>query len=199
MCHSITGERTNSEFYVGVGGSTAHISGSWEGGVHQMQGRCQFKTIFLQCYAELLEKFPGSASIRLDYANFCDVVGSYGYPTFTDTSTSFSWGVISSTVCQWIFHVQTDLLPGNQNHAHIFVKRGEKSYHDIRNDLRKSALISWHYNRDNSSLIICARIRGHRNLEWQPDFPQVLNDMAQAETHRNGAELLENGSNPIIW
>ena len=26
-----------------------------------------------QCYEELLEKFPGSASLRLDYASFCDV------------------------------------------------------------------------------------------------------------------------------
>ena len=31
--------------------------------------------LLLQCYSELLEKFPGSASLRLDYANFCDVVG----------------------------------------------------------------------------------------------------------------------------
>ncbi len=27
-----------------------------------------------QCYEELLEKFSGSASLHLDYANFCEVV-----------------------------------------------------------------------------------------------------------------------------
>ena len=41
-----------------------------------------FYAIHEQCYEELLEKFPGSASLSLDYANFCDVVRQKWKPEF---------------------------------------------------------------------------------------------------------------------